>query len=74
MNKTDFKNAFREAVASEFSQIPTDEESIDFTFSKRFNKQMKKLIRSQKKSYYSFVRYVYDTHTDYIFMGNSLFW
>lgn len=55
MNKNDFKNAFREAVASEFSQIPTDEESIDFTFSKRFNRQMKKLIRSQKKSYYSFL-------------------
>lgn len=52
MSKDDFKKAFREAVSSEFSQIPCDEDSIDFTFSERFNKKMRKLIKSQRKSYY----------------------
>lgn len=52
MSKDDFKKAFREAISSEFSQIPCDEDSIDFTFSERFNKKMSKLIKSQRKSYY----------------------
>lgn len=59
MSKTDFKNAFREAVSSEFAHIPTDETSIDFTFSERFNKRMAKLIKSQKKVYYNFVNTAY---------------
>lgn len=59
MSKTDFKNAFREAVSSEFAHIPTDENSIDFTFSDRFNKRMAKLIKSQKKVYYNFVNTAY---------------
>lgn len=59
MSKTDFKNAFREVVSSEFAHIPTDENSIDFTFSERFNKRMAKLIRSQKKVYYSFINTAY---------------
>ena len=59
MSKTDFKNAFREAVSSEFAHIPTDENSIDFTFSERFNKRMAKLIKSQKKVYYNFVNTAY---------------
>ena len=59
MSKTDFKNAFREAVSSEFAHIPTDEKSIDFTFSERFNKRMEKLIRSQKKVYYNYVNTAY---------------
>lgn len=59
MSKTDFKNAFREVVSSEFAHIPTDESSIDFTFSERFNKRMVKLIRSQKKVYYNFVNTAY---------------
>lgn len=59
MSKTDFKNAFREVVSSEFAHIPTDENSIDFTFSERFNKRMEKLIRSQKKVYYNFVNTAY---------------
>ncbi len=59
MSKTDFKNAFREAVSSEFAHIPTDENCIDFTFSERFNKRMAKLIRSQKKVYYNFVNTAY---------------
>ncbi len=59
MSKTDLKNAFREVVSSEFAHIPTDESSIDFTFSERFNKRMEKLIRSQKKVYYNFVNTAY---------------
>lgn len=59
MSKTDFKNAFREVVSSEFAHIPTDESSIDFNFSERFNKRMEKLIRSQKKVYYNFVNTAY---------------
>lgn len=59
MSKTDFKNAFREAVSSEFAHIPTDENSIDFTFSERFNKRMAKLIKSQKKVYYNFINTAY---------------
>lgn len=55
MSKTDFKNAFREVVSSEFAHIPTDENSIDFTFSERFNKRMEKLIRSQKKPYWNII-------------------
>ena len=59
MSKTDFKNAFREAVSSEFAHIPTDENSIDFTFSERFNKRMARLIKSQKKVYYNFINTAY---------------
>ena len=59
MSKTDFKNAFREVVSSEFAHIPTDESSIDFTFSEHFNNRMEKLIRSQKKVYYNFVNTAY---------------
>ena len=59
INKNDFKNAFREVVSSEFAHIPTDENSIDFTFSERFNKRMAKLIKSQKKAYYSLINTAY---------------
>lgn len=55
MSKTDFKNAFREVVSSEFAHIPTDENSIDFTFSERFNKRMEKLIKAQRKPYWKFI-------------------
>ncbi len=59
MSKTDIKNAFREVVSSEFAHIPTYENSIDFTFSERFNKRMAKLIRSQKKVYYNLINTAY---------------
>ena len=35
MSREEFKAAFREVVSSEFAQIPTDEDSIDFTFSEK---------------------------------------
>ncbi len=59
MSRTDFKNAFREVVSSEFAHIPSDESSIDFAFSEHFNKRMEKLIRSQKKVYYNFFNTAY---------------
>lgn len=59
MSKTDFKNAFREVISSEFLHIPTDENSISFTFSERFNKRMAKLIKAQRKAYYSFINTAY---------------
>ena len=58
MSREEFKAAFREVVSSEFAQIPTDEDSIDFTFSEKFIKRMDKLIRAQRKSYYKFINTV----------------
>lgn len=52
MSKDEFKNAFREVISAEFSHIPCDEDSIDYTFSDRFNKKMNKLIKAQRKPYY----------------------
>ena len=52
MSKEDFKNAFREVISAEFSHIPCEEDSIDYTFSERFNKKMNKLIKAQRKPYY----------------------
>ena len=55
ITKAEFKQAFREVVSLEFSHIPTDENSIQYTFSEKFNKRMKKLIKSQKKVYWNLV-------------------
>ena len=40
MSRSDFNNALREAVSSEFTDIPTDESSINYTFSERFIKKI----------------------------------
>lgn len=58
MSKSDFNEALREAVSVEFSNIPTDESSINYTFSERFNKKMEKLLRLRKKVYYNFLNTV----------------
>lgn len=55
MSREEFKAAFREVISSEFAYIPTDESSIDFTFSEKFIKRMDKLIRAQRKNYYKFI-------------------
>ena len=55
ITKTEFKKAFREIVSLEFSHIPTDENSIEYTFSEKFIKKMNKLIKAQKKSYWRFI-------------------
>lgn len=58
MSRSDFNNAFREVISSEFANIPIDESSINYVFSTRFNKKMEKLIRSQKKIYYNLINTV----------------
>lgn len=55
ISNAQFKEAFREVIASEFSHIPVNEDEIDYVFSERFNKRMAKLINSQRKSYYKFI-------------------
>ncbi|MEE0946419.1 MAG: DUF4367 domain-containing protein [Acutalibacteraceae bacterium] len=55
ITKAEFKQAFREVVSLEFSHIPTDENSIQYTFSKKFNRRMEKLIKAQKKVYWNLV-------------------
>ena len=55
MSREEFKAAFREVVSSEFAHIPTDESTIDFTFSEKFKKKMEKLIKSQRKPYWNFI-------------------
>lgn len=55
ITKAEFKQAFREVVSLEFSHIPTDENSIQYTFSEKFNKRMEKLIKAQKKVYWNLV-------------------
>ncbi len=55
ITKAEFKQAFREVVSLEFSHIPTDENSIQYTFSEKFNKRMEKLIKSQKKVYWNLI-------------------
>lgn len=52
MNKSEFDNAFRESVSLEFIEIPTDEESIDYTFSKKFQDKMDRLLRYQDKMFW----------------------
>ena len=47
MSKDDFKNAFREVISKEYSQIPAEEE-IDFEFSDDFNKKMQKRVLTAK--------------------------
>lgn len=55
ISKNDFKKALREVVSYEFSHIPCNENEIDITFSKRFTDKMDKLIKEQRKPYYSFI-------------------
>lgn len=55
ISSNEFNKAFREVISTEFSHISTDESSIDFIFSKKFEQKMKKLIAKQKKTYWQFV-------------------
>lgn len=59
ITESEFDRAFREAVSSEFKDVPLNEEEIDYTFSHKFNKKMDKLICSEKKSYWRFVNTAY---------------
>lgn len=55
MSRSDFNNALRESISSDFMGIPTNENIISYTFSDRFVKKMEKLIRLQKKAYYNII-------------------
>ncbi len=55
ISREQFNNAFREVIDAEFSDIPTDENSIQYTFSEKFEKKMKRLINAQRKPYYHLV-------------------
>lgn len=58
MTKAELKNAFREAVAYEFRDIPHDEALIQYEFSAEFQKRMNKLIDKQKKKIWHWVNTV----------------
>lgn len=51
MTREELKQAFREVASLEFVDIPCEEE-ISLTFSDKFLRKMKELIRSQKKIYW----------------------
>lgn len=55
MTKAQLKNAFREAAAYEFRDIPRDESQIQYEFSAEFEKKMSKLISHQKKKTWHWV-------------------
>ncbi len=59
ITESEFDRAFREVVALEFKDIPLNEEEIDCTFSKKFERKMDKLIRTEKKIYWRFVNTAY---------------
>lgn len=54
ISKEALKMAMREAVSAEFAHIPTDESSIEHTFSAKFEKKMSKLLKAQKNLYWYF--------------------
>lgn len=54
MDKHEFQNAIRNAASAEFAQIPA-EDSIEYTFSDAFERNMKKLIRCRNRSWYPLV-------------------
>lgn len=54
MTRNELNQALREAVMSEFADVP-DESQIAFAFSEKFEQKMQKLITCQKKSYWKYV-------------------
>lgn len=54
MTRNELNQALREAVMSEFADVP-DESQITFAFSEKFEQKMQKLIARQKKSYWKYV-------------------
>lgn len=55
MTHEEFEKAFRNVISSEFSYIPNNDNDVDFTFSKKFERKMEKLIKIQRKSYWSLI-------------------
>jgi len=58
ITKNEFLEALREVASSEFRQIPSNEDEIDYAFSPRFMKRMQKLFRNQKKAYWNLINTV----------------
>lgn len=44
ISKDEFKKAFNESISAEFAAIPHNENSIEYTFSERFEKRMNRLL------------------------------
>ena len=57
VTRVELSQAFREAIMTEFADVPS-EEQISLTFSEEFEQKMKKLIERQKKSYWKYVNTV----------------
>lgn len=53
--KEQFINSLRDVTTAEFNNIPYSEESIEFSFSKKFNQKMHRLIKKQEKSYWNLI-------------------
>lgn len=54
MSKETLKNAMREAASAEFAHIPVNDDLIDYTFSEKFEKKMRKLLKAQRKPYWNY--------------------
>ncbi len=50
-----FRSILRECFSVEYSEVPTDEESIKYSFSKRFTKRTEKLIKRQINFYWCII-------------------
>lgn len=48
ITRCEFKDAFRSVMSQEFDFVPKSEDEIDYTFSKRFERRMDKLIKAEK--------------------------
>lgn len=55
MTKAEFKNAFREAAAYEFRDIPRDDSQVQHEFSAEFERKIAKLIQKEKSFFWHFV-------------------
>ena len=53
--KEQFINALGDAISKEFKNIPDKENEVEYSFSRKFNLKMQKLIKNQKKSYWHLV-------------------
>ena len=55
MTKAELKNAFREAAAYEFRDIPHDDSQVPHEFSAEFERKIAKLIQKEKSFFWHFV-------------------
>ena len=53
--KEQFIDALGDVVSNEFKDVPDNEDDIEYSFSRKFNLKMQKLIKNQKKSYWQLV-------------------